>query len=238
MSQTVLVAIVTAIVAILTSGALWAALIALLSRLRFDGIVVDTIPGTEGAAGLYRDAVRGFSIRIKVVNVTSSPAAIEWIAAFLPLKPKPSAPPVHAAFGEYWPNLVEDGARGSSLTQDVYPIVVAGDGGERYLELHVAMQYYRKMFPIWPYYWKDLVGLDIDDPSAPTDPAGNPMYDNHFEVGPVQLRLQINNKMRTLSVGTRGWWGVLPKARLPGIMAPRTTQPPIPLPPTDDNITE
>lgn len=230
------VIVLTTLSSLLGVGFLGSLLAAVWRRTRFDGIAVDVVPGMEGAFGLYSDSVQGFHTRIKVVNVDASSAAIEWIAAFLPLKPNPGAPPVHAAFGECWPELVSDGARGAHLAEALYPIVVAGNGGEAFMELTVAMQYYSRRLPFWPYFWKDLATVGIDDGAeAPTDPEGNRLYHDYFDVDLPLLRLRINGKFRPLAMRTRGWVGVLPRARLPGIMAARTTIPPVPLPSRKDN---
>ena len=203
MSQTVIVAIITAIVAVLTSSVLWAGVTALVNRLRFGGISVGIVPATGGAIGLYADGVKGFSIRLRIANVTSQAIAVERIDVLMQLKPRPQAPKVHLARGSCTTSVIRDGPYGTDLNVEGYPVVVPGNGGQLYLELNadMDMQYYRKsrrhlVVPLWT----ALEGLGIDDPAAPTDPDGDRMYFDYFDSTSLQLSLQVNGKARRLPV--------------------------------------
>ena len=164
------------------------------NRLRFDGISVGFPPATTGAFGLYSDAVRGFNIQIKVANVTSRPVAIEGVDALLVFEPKPGAPQVHGARGACEP-FIATGVFDESPRADSFPIVVSGSGGELHVKLDTSMgmRYQRRFLH---FFWKYLDGLGIDDPTAPTDPDGERMYQDYFNLKSLHLMFRVNGKIR------------------------------------------
>lgn len=167
------------------------------NRLRFDGISVGFVPATGGAFGFYSDAVRGFSIHVKVANVTTRPVAIEDVEALMYFEPKPGAPQVHRALGACDPFMMK-GPYDENPRMDSFPIVVPGGGGELYVRVapSISMRYQRRYLH---FFWTYLDGLGIDDPGAPTDPDGQQMYQDYFDLKSVRLMFRVNGKIRRLS---------------------------------------
>ena len=194
-------AIVAAVITFFASAPFWGLASALVGRLRFDGISVDFVESTSGAIGLYSDAGPRWGIRLKVTNVHSAPIAIEKIHAEMQLKPPHGTSNVQLARGQCSVSIVRDGPYGTDESMESYPIVVDRGGGQVLLQLMAYMQYYSKerRYLVLP-HWERMDSLGIEDPEAPIDSEGNRMYHHIVDITSLQLRVQINGKIRKLPV--------------------------------------
>ena len=193
--------IVAAVITFFASAPFWGLASALLGRLRFDGISIDFVEATSGAIGLYSHTAPQWGIQLKVTNVLSSPIAIEKIHAEMHLKPPHGTSNVQLARGQCSVSIVRDGPYGTDESVESYPIVVPGGGGQVCLQLMSYMQYYSKARRYLVHsYWQRRDSLGIDDPEALIDSEGNRMYHNIVAITSLQLRVQINGKIRKLPV--------------------------------------
>ena len=192
---------ITVAIAFLSGTVFWGLVRALIERFRFDGISVDFVESTVGAIGLYSRGVPEWGIRLTVTNVGSTPIAIEKIHVEWQLKPPTGTSKVRLARGQCRVSVIQDGPYGTDERTESYPIVVPAGGGRISLQLDAHLEYYSKAhrFLIIP-YWRRMDGIGIEDPDAPVSPDGEKMYHHIVDVQSLQLKAQINSKMRKLHV--------------------------------------
>ena len=172
-----------------------------ITRAQFEGISADTVPGTGSVLALYAEGITGWGIRMKVVNATSAAMAIEGVDVLMDLSAREKPSLVNCAAGACSPSIVTAGVYGQEEKAEAFPISVKPHGEEICLQLHANLAYYsRRSRHIFFTEDRAVSTLGLEDPSAPRDSEGRPLYHHVFHVRSIRLRVRINDKIRNLPV--------------------------------------